>query len=307
MFAAKLEATPGSAESLAAADGAENFFMPEMNPTIEMHERETQGTFSPISQIPGSAMGAGSISTHVYNSGSGTAPLWVSTMLRTAGFAQQGTTSTYAPSIAVTSTSNTNTGTFAHYVDGNCYKVSGAMCDLEMTAEKVGAPIVCKWSFQGVWYAPTATGILTPTYPTVTPPAFKAATLSLATISPFVVSKFSLKLNNRVTLREDASQTYGIATYAMITDRKPVLSLTVEVPAVGSYEYYANQLSAAQGAFSLAIGSGSNNVVTIAAPKAQLIGTPRLVDLKGVLGYELEYQLNRSAAIGDDELTIALS
>jgi hypothetical protein len=81
----------------------------------------------------------------------------------------------------------------------------------------------------------------------------------------------------------------------------------VEATLLATKDWYTIHSAKTEAALSLAIGSGSNGVVTIAAPKLQLIDPPKKTIREGILYYTLMYGLNKSAAAGDDELTIALT
>jgi hypothetical protein len=60
-------------------------------------------------------------------------------------------------------------------------------------------------------------------------------------------------------------------------------------------------------AFSCAVGSGSNNIITIAAPVAQLMQTPDDEDNDGYMIDSLTFALTKSAAAGDDEFSLTCS
>jgi hypothetical protein len=298
VMAAKAEATPGTPETLSGTDGAENFFEPSFTGNIPSYKRQGQGTFSAIVAVPGARSAQIKFRTEVYNSGATTLPFWARVLLPIAGLSATG--GAYTPL-----TGNQSTATIGHYVNGNLYEIAGAMANLKIMGDKTGEPVKAEWDATGLYIAPTATAMVTPTYPKPTIPRFAGATLSLGAIS-MVVSKFELDLGNTVTLREDASNVSGYAG-TIITDRKPTIKLTVEVPPIGTHDYYNDYLTSVEAAFSLALGSGTNGIVTIAAPKLQLDADPKHVDLNGVFGYELTYQLNRSAAAGDDEFSVTFS
>jgi len=62
-----------------------------------------------------------------------------------------------------------------------------------------------------------------------------------------------------------------------------------------------------EGAMSCALGSGSNGVVTITAPKLQLRTPPRKVNKNGIVYWNCLFGANKSAAAGDDELVVTLT
>ncbi len=297
--AAKIEAVPGTAETLAGTDGAENFFNPTFEGDIPSFERQGQLSLSPLPSIPGARSAKFNVTTHIYNSGTATAPFWAAVLLPACGFVH-GTGGVYT-----LQTGAVGTVTAGYYVHGNLYEVAGAQGNLKIMGDKVGEPLKMETDFIGLYVAPTATALLAPTFPTIKPPRFAGATLSLGAIS-LIVSKFELDMGNKVVLREDASNVAGYIG-SVITDRQSKLTLTVEVPPIGTHDYYNDFLTSVESAFSLGVGTGSNNVVTIACPKLQLRSAPKLSDKDGIFTYELEFGLNRNASAGDDELTITLS
>jgi hypothetical protein len=299
IFAAKIEATAGTPESLAGSDAAENHFEPQFNPEIPGYEREGQISFSPIASVPGAQMARIAVVTHLYNSGSTTAPFWASRYLPCVGMELSG-------GIWKPKTGSSTTLTLGHLVDGDRYRIAGAQGNLRIAGDKVGEPVKMNWEWSGLYDVPAAQSLVTPSaFPTVKPPRFAGATLSLGSISPFIVRKFELNLGNNVVMREDASNNSGYIG-SLITGRKPRITLTVEAPGLGNHNYFTDLLAANENAFSCAVGSGTNGIVTIAAPKLQLLSSPKLTDADGIFLYELEYQPNRNSAAGDDEVTITL-
>lgn len=296
--AAKIEATAGTAESLAGTDGAENFFDPSHEVDIGSYERQGQDSFSMLPSVPGAQGAKSTFKTEVYNSGTSTNPFWATVLLL--GCGMQAATGVYTPLTGAVSTL-----TWGYYVSGALWTMAGAMGSFKLVADKVGEPIKVQWELTGVHAAPSATALITPTYPTLKPPRFAGATLSLGAIA-LVVKKFEIDLGNKVTLRESAAATPGYLT-GLVTDRNPKMTMTVEVPAVGTHDYFDDLVTSAENAFSCAVGTGTNGIVTIAAPKLQLRSAPKLSDQDGILTYDLEYGLNRSASAGDDELSITFS
>lgn len=298
--AAKIEATPGTAEVLANGDAAENFFNPTFEPDIPAFEREGQLSASPMSSVPGARSAKCSVTTHAYNSGNATVPYWASVLLLACGVT--GTSNTFTPI-----TGGTTTLTAQLAIHNNTYTVAGAQGNLKMSGDKVGEPIKLNWEYTGLYVNPGTASTLTPTFPTAQPPRFAGATLTLASNS-YVVRKFEFDQGNKVVLREDAVEATGAGYIgSVITERNPKITLTIEAPLTSSHDFYADQRNATEAAFVLNIGSGSNGVVTLNAPKAQIRTAPKIVNNDGILCYDLELGLNRNSSAGDDEYSIVFS
>jgi len=79
VLAAKVEATPGSAETLAAADAAFNIMDAEMNANIDVSTRPIQGSFRKLPGVPGMRTATCTFSLELIGDGSGGVPTWATT------------------------------------------------------------------------------------------------------------------------------------------------------------------------------------------------------------------------------------
>jgi hypothetical protein len=163
-----------------------------------------------------------------------------------------------------------------------------------------------EFEMQGKYVSTTDVALLTPTLTTVAP--IRAANLAFTwnSITPRV-DQVEIDLQNAVSLRPDLSSSAGTSGYfyATITDRDIVANASAEAVLVATNDIYGAWLAGTEAAFSIAIGTGSWNKITFAAPKAQITG-PTEGDRDGVLTDDISYDFNRSAA-NDDEMTITFS
>jgi hypothetical protein len=298
--AAKIESVTGTAESLMAADGAENFYDPNYEGVIGSYQRQGQGTVSPQQSVPGARYGKITYRTLMYNSGTSTPPFWASRLLIAASMVLN-TAGTYLPQTGGASTLTTMCNT-----NGNLYEIAGAQGNFKIVADKVGEPVKMDWEYMGLYVAPSATALITPTYPTILPPRFAGATITLGGVS-YVVRKVEFDPQNKLALREQGNETSG-AGYAgsYVADRDPKLNLTIEMPAIGTHDFYADMVAGTEAAFVMVIGTGSNNQVRLSIPKAQLRTAPKQSDGDGIALYDLEFGCNRNSAAGDDEFSLVL-
>lgn len=305
VFAARVETTTGAALNLENSHGAINAFDRELTPEVEMIEREAQGSLSRLSSVPGRRQGTIEVTTHLHGAGGTGLPYWANTLLLAAGFAESGGV------YGLSSTSET-TLTTGILEDGRLRRIAGAKANLEMTFSP-GEPVSCNWTLLGKLLQPGAQTMITPTYPTVKPPRFAAATLTIGG-DPFVrITEMTLNLNNELVLRQDAGADDDAARSgdgtgfraAAIVNRNVTISFNPEAVAFATKNWYADMLNAAEAAMVIELDGGVNNTITINAPKVQAINV-QPGDRDGIQVDEVELQCNRNEA-GDDELTITFT
>jgi hypothetical protein len=296
VLAAKIEGTPGTAESLSASDAAFNVFNATMQPTITQEEREGQSAFSPLPSIPGALSGTCTFSIEL--TGGGSTPAWASTFLPACGLVES--SGTFTPKSEGPG-SNVKTLTIGLYENGLVKKLRGAMGNAVFIFIS-GQRIMVEFTFTGIWVPPTDATILAPTYPTATPLRFVSADLTLGSYTP-VMRELRLDLGNVVTLREDANDPSGYVS-AIITGRKMVGTMDPESKLVATEDSYGKWLNLTERAMSINVGS-TGNMVDFDAPRLQFTNLQE-GDRNGIQVDTISYQLNRSAAGGDDELTIAM-
>jgi hypothetical protein len=299
VMAAKAETAAGTAVSLAAAEAVFNAFEVSVESGIQINERESQGSLSHLPGVPGVKSATVNATHEIANSGSATPPQWFSVVLPACGFGVSSLTATIQ-----SGSSSAVTNTFGHYVDGLLLSAAGVMYDYTMTFE-VGKVPLLRTTGQGVWQTPTDTALLTPTYPTANPPVFQGTTTTVGGTA-LKIARCVINGGNELFVREDANSATGLLA-CCITNRKPRLELSVEASLLTTYNPYTIHAAMTEAAFSLAIGSGSNGVVTVTAPKIQHYDVPKLVNRNGIAYWDFLYGLNKNAAAGDDELTIVLS
>lgn len=294
LIAAKLETTPGTGIALTATDATCPVYDPALKYTIPMNRRKAPGSATDFTGVPGPRQGQFTGQTHLYNAA--TAPAWASVLLAACGFV--GSAGVYTP---VTGSASANCATVGFYQSGRLKTIVGA-AGTAVIKGSAGNPCTIDWTFTGKHAAPSSTAILAPTYDATVPPRFAGATVTIGGVA-YKVSDFELDLGNKVTLVEDVNDVTGYA-FALVVDREE--KLTVKLMATTAKDFYADHVAGTEAAFSMAVGSGTNGVVTIAAPKCQLTDPPEDSDRDGYLEDSLTFQLNQNAA-DDSELSITLS
>ena len=297
VFAAKIETTTGSVEALAAADATTNVFDPVFTPDVTTNERTGQSNLSHRTAVHGTRAGTFTLETELVGSGtSGSDPLWASTLLNACGFTASG--QTYSPD-----TDSVTTLTMGTYEDGRNRLLLGCMGTFTMTLT-AGNPVRVAWEFSGKLGVHTDVALLAPTYDTTLPPRFASATVTIGG-NNYKVNEVVIASNCEVVMREDASDVTGIHAHYIVA-RRPTVTIDPEAQLYATKDFHADWLAETEAAINIVVGSATGNTITLNAPKAQLTNAP-VGDRNGLLVEALEYQCNRSAALGDDELTVAFS
>lgn len=292
VLAAKAEATPGTAESLTATEGVFNVYDMEFNSDMQRVDRDGQSALSRLPAVPGQRPATMSFGVDLYADAVGAVPDWATVFLTACGMAE--TTKVFSPE-----TGSTDTVTIGAYTDGLLKLVVGAMgtFTIDLTSGEHGR---INFEFTGKYGGTTDVALITPTYPTIIPPRFGGGVLTLGSYTPRI-STAQIVQNNTVTNRMDATDVTGILA-AEITDRDYTMTMDPEADTVAAFDAYGNQIAGTEVAFTAVIGA-TNNQVTLAAPKSQIV-TNTDGDRDGLLTHDNEFKLNRSAAAGDDEFTI---
>jgi hypothetical protein len=300
-FAAKVENPVGTAVSLAAADAVWNVFNPRIEPTIQYIEREGQG--SALSALPGvlaEHSGTATFSTELIG---GTAPpLWASAALLACGYAVNTGTFTPESRPPEVSSSGAKTLTIGCYEDGVLKKIAGAMGNAVFRFVS-GRPVMIDFAFPGVWAAPTDVALLAPTYVTTAPLRFVSSSLTIGTATPKCY-EMTIDTGNTITLRQDSTTSTGLHS-AVVVARRVRGTMKIESGLVATYDPHGDMLARTERQLSLTLGT-AGNAVAFTIPKFQITGI-RPGEANGIACDEIEWQANRSASAGDDEISIAIS
>jgi len=296
VLAAKVEATPGTAESLAADDAAFNVFDAQMQPQMELAERPQQGGFSRLPSVPGARLGVCRFSLDLY-SGGGAQPAWAEVFLLACGF-KWNTTKYVLDAVPVGAAgSGQKTITIGLYENGVVKKIHGAMGNAKFICPS-GKVARVEFEFTGIWNAPADIAILSPTYPAYAPLRFYSSALTIGSWNP-AVSELALDLGNQVVMREDSTKASGYA-YANITNRLPVVTIDPEAGLVATHDLYGKFLAGTEGAFSFSLNNADGDAAAFAATEAQF-RQPQEADRNGLQTDQVEVQINA------DDLEITFS
>ena len=262
VLAAKVEATPGTAETLAAADAAFNVMNAEMNANIDVSTRPIQGSFRKLPGVPGMRTATCTFSLELIGDGSGGVPTWATTFLAACGLVN--TTGTLTPRNENPGT-NVKTLTIGLYEAGRRKLMRGAVGNVVFEFVP-GQPVMMNFTFTGVWVGVTDTAILTPTYPTLAP--IRAAS-GAATINSVVqtFASCSFDVGNVVAIRPSVANAEG-ATFGIITDRTPTFTIDPEATVATGNDIWADWIAGTTRALNIQMNDSADEII-FSAPAVQ--------------------------------------
>jgi len=301
VFAAAIETTAGTAESLDAGDGVFNAYNFDIQLGQTVEEREGQGAFNRLQGVPGAAMGTATMTTDLGWDGTTTMPSWAAILLPALGFVE--TSQVFNPVTAAPGTGGVKTLTIGKYTDGKRRQIHGAMGTAQMILPSARmARMEC--NFTGCWNAETDTAIIAPTYPTAFPLKFSSATITFNSVAVKVES-VTIDFGNVVILREDPSTASGYST-ALVTDRNPRITLNPEANLVATLSTSGLLSAGTQAAFQVVLDGPTDSTLTIDAPKCQVM-TSQEGDRNGMLIEDIELACQKNATTSDKELFFTFS
>jgi hypothetical protein len=302
VFAAKVETTVGTAESLTTAEGVYNGMDFKIQPSVAMTRREGQGGFNYLPSVPEGMMGTCTVKMECAWDGAAL-PAWASVLLPACGWVE--TSQVFSPVTAGPGTSGVKTITIGHYKDGKRSLLSGAMGTFKIVCP-TGKIAYFEFTFTGKYSTnETDTTLLAPTYPTSLPLRFAQGALTFNSVA-LCTASVEVDAGNSVQMREcvNASDRSGYIS-AIVTDRAPIITADPESVLVATQDREALWLESSAQAFSMQIGATGSGVIVVAAPKAQL-ENKQDEERNGIMTDALTWLCTKGSA-ADTELTITFT
>lgn len=229
----------------------------------------------------------------------GTAPAYGS-LLKACGLSETvaaGVSVTYAP---VSSSFSSVTIYFNN--DGTLHKITGARGTVEININARQIPVY-KFSFTGIYNAPTAASLPTVTYTAFQTPlvANNTNTTGFSFLSySGVLESLNLNVGNTVNYR-----TLIGSEYVQIADRKTSGSVSIESPDVGTKDFFAAGLAdGTLGSLDVTHGTAGGNKVQITSSKID-IANPSYTDNNGIVMLNVPFVAVPSTS-GNDEFSIVV-
>jgi hypothetical protein len=182
--------------------------------------------------------------------------------------------------------------------DGLLKSLHGCAGNVKIEGER-GKPCYASFEMKGVWAAPTDVALATVSHNATVPPRVSSCTFTLDSATPYIAG-FSLDLGNDVQPREDVNSPEGTLHY-YVADRGPVITLSPEMQLVATYDWFGKWTGLSALAFSILVGSATNNKFTLAAPALQIRKLSES-DRAGKAANDIECQCCYSG--GDDEVSL---
>ncbi|MEL6104797.1 MAG: hypothetical protein AAFU85_02115 [Planctomycetota bacterium] len=295
VLAVKIEATAGTAETLANADVILDAYECVAQPTIATEARQNQGSFDKLPAVPGARMGT--ISFKV--------PLTIGTALPSyaarcfPGCGLVPSTNVFQPSSEAPGT-NVKNVTAALYEDGLRKQIHGAAGNVRLVAPS-GRMAYLEFEFQGAWDSVTDQALLTVPESTVKPLRFASGTATYNGVAQ-KVEQVTLDMGNTITPREDPSRASGYFG-ALITDRNPTLVANPEASLVATEDPYGDWIGCTEAAWALTLNGASSSSVAIAIPRAQIMNAQE-GERSGLDINDITWNANRNGANNDQDVSI---
>lgn len=300
-IAAKVETTPGTAESLTASEGAFNAYDIEINAAIEVEQREGQASFDYLSGVAGQRMGTMTFSTDLGWDGTVTMPTWASVLLPGCGVVES--SQVYTPRSEAPG-SNVKTLTLGVYENGLLKTLAGAVGNFRIVLP-TGRMARMEFEFQGVWQAPTDTSIIAPTYPTALPLRFASAAAVTYDSVDLKIESMTWDAGNQIKMIEDATTASGLC-YGIVTDRQTRITANPESELVATRPDYADWIGDVEAALAVTLDGPSDSTIALSAPKAQIINVQE-GDRDGLQIDDIEWAANKNGANLDENFSITFS
>lgn len=302
---AKEESTYGVDSVPVVASNAIPIFNPTLNPVgAKVNRNWSRETISAAPGLIGNRHYELTFETEFYGSGTAGTAARYGDLLEACSMTETvvgGTSVTYKPnSLGTTAKSVTIYANF----DGRLHKLTGAVGNVELVL-KAGEPARLRWTFRGLYNAPTDTALSAPTFETNVnaPPKVLASSFTFNAVSSLVVQQVTINLGNKLANREDVNATHGYKGFA-VTDRQATGIINPESFPIATYDAFADWIAATQRQLSMVVGATAGSIMTVTLPKCG-IDDIRQADRDGIEVWEIALSLAYNA--GDDEVQIVFT
>jgi hypothetical protein len=306
---AKVEATPGTAETLATAD---QFIAQNVKLSLSIADTANGGQTGVLSKEPGvSGIQTGTLSFDVVLKGSGavgTAPEWRAAALA-AGCSE---TIVGATSVTYKPAAPESYFTFGVIFPGLggvgedvLFRLAGCQGNMKITL-KAGELMMANFTMTGVYAAPADGSVVTPpTWQTSVPYAFLNPVMTFHGTSALAFETLAMDMGNTVAIRSNANGTTGALT-AQITGRRVVGSVDFEMDKLATFNPFTKVTTNATGAVAMTPIGTAGNLLALTMPKIRFM-SPDLGDRAGSVTVQAKYEALRSANAGNDEFSLAMT
>jgi hypothetical protein len=295
-LAAKVETTPGTAESLTAAEGVFNAYDLMIQPSIAMTDREGSGSFNYLTSISEGQTATVTFRTDIPWDGTASEPTIFSVLMPACGWVES--SNVWKPRSEAPGT-NVKTLTLGVYVDGLLKTIKGAVGTWVMTLP-TGRFVTIEWTFTGVYIEPTSTAIITPTYPTTNPLRFASAAACTFNSVAMQVEQITIDAGNEVIMLEDPTQASGFL-HGLIVNRRPTINANPESVLVATQNRHNIWTTSTPYAIQITLDGPTTSTLGITAPKAQIINIQE-ADRNRFVVDDVEFLCTKNGSTQNEEL-----
>ena len=302
VFAAKVETTVGTAETLTATEAVFNARDFMIQPEIPMTRREGQGGFNYLESVPEGMMGTCQVTHEITYDGT-TTPNWASVLLPACGWVD--TANVFSPVSRGPGNGGVKTITIGHYHDGKLKRLSGAMGNFVITCP-TGKAAFITFTFTGKYFEDeTDATLLAPTYPTAAVLRFADGSISFNSVDQCTAT-VAIDAGNTVVMREkaEASNRTGYIS-AVVTDRAPIITADPEAVLAATQNLDTLWVNSTTAAWALTLNATGTATVVIDAPAAQIENSQQ-GDRNGIISKDITW-LATEDTTPDGELTITFT
>jgi hypothetical protein len=301
VFAAKTEATSGTAETLTSAESGYEAYDILAQQGIGMQEREAEAGFGRRSSITDGYQGTIAFKTDVNWDGTSTLPKWATVLLPACGVVNN--SGLFTPRTEVPG-SNVKTVTLGCYVGSGTSSVLKLLRGCAGTFKLVcptGKAAYIEWNFTGIWQAPTAATFITSGELDGTNLRYANGATTWDSVA-LCLENITLDVGNEVVLRECATTVSGYHA-AMVVDRVPKVTGNPEAKLIATQDRYGQFLAMTEASLVWEIKGPSTSKIVITAPQAQILNIQEGARNK-IVTDEIEWQCNRDGDDLDQEFSI---
>lgn len=302
VLAAKIEATPGTAESLTTSDTAFNAFNIQFQNETEKDEREGQGSFGYLPSIAKARRGKITFMTEWAWDGTATEPVWADLFFPACGVVKS--TNTYTPRSEVPGT-NVKTLTMGLYTDGKRVVLRGCVGTFKLVCV-TGDRVLVEWEFIGI-FEPEADVTLIASTAANDPVLKYASGVTTFNSVALQVQSLTLDIANELYLREGTSASNPTGLIAgVITNRKPIVTCNPESKLVATQNRHQMFLDANEHALVFELGGSSAPKVVITVPRAS-IETIQETDRSRLHVDDITFRCCQNGSTADQEFSIVFT
>lgn len=307
---------------VAAADCVINAYDITVTPEVTMHDRSpSRGLIlSRSASVPGARRATISFATDIKGSGTaGTAPA-VGRFLRACANAATNTPATsdvYQTDDTAQECLNIAVNEPAGDGTYRSFRLGGAKGNCVISAPAGGGPLRATFTFMGKWFGTGAAGVTDPTagivdgsgyatgdsaWETTLPPTLLGGTFTLpdsASAAIPCISEVEIDMGNQVVVLPCATDATGYRN-ADIVAKNGTLRVTALASLAATFNPYKTWIAGTNVALNLVAGATAGNIVTITAPKVQVVGCSQVV-IDGVYYDQLDCALNAPENDGSDD------